>query len=62
MTINVTTKHGGIVYDPFDGDITRMGELMDILPISHQCTRLIMLGYVFGVMEECIIIGMTRYK
>lgn len=40
-----------------DGDITYIGEIMSRLPIDVKLSKLIALGYCFGVLEECIIIG-----
>lgn len=47
-----------------DGDITFLGRLMDLLPIDVRATKLIVLGYLFGVCEECLIIaaGITVQK
>jgi len=47
-----TLKH-----DPFDGELTFLGEIMSVLPISQECTRLIMFGYPLGVMREAVVIG-----
>lgn len=44
---------------PRDGDITFIGEIMNRLPIDVQLSKLIALGYCFGVLEECIVIGMN---
>lgn len=40
-----------------DGDITYIGEIMMRLPLDVKLSKLIALGYCFGVLEECIIIG-----
>ncbi|XP_058117846.1 probable ATP-dependent RNA helicase spindle-E [Anopheles ziemanni] len=45
------------VYDPFDGDLTYMGKLMSHLPIDLSLAKLIVLGYVFSVLQESIIIA-----
>ena len=57
LTTKTTKNCPEPVYDTCDGDLTFMGKVMSSLPISLQCSRLIMLGHVFGVMKECIIIG-----
>lgn len=57
LTLLTTKAEGELVYDTCDGDLTFMGEVMSSLPISLQCSRLILLGHVFGVMKECVIIG-----
>lgn len=43
-----------------DGDITFIGKVMANLPVDVRAARLIVLGYCFGVLEDCIIIG--KYK
>ena len=40
-----------------DGDITYLGRIMAKLPIDVRCSKLIVLGYVFGCLEECVIMG-----
>lgn len=40
-----------------DGDITYIGEIMSRLPIDVKLSKMIALGFCFGVMEESIIIG-----
>lgn len=40
-----------------DGDLTFVGRIMDALPLDIKATRLIVLGYIFNVLEECIIIA-----
>lgn len=41
-----------------DGDISFIGRVMANLPIDVKITKLIILGYCFSVLDECIIIGM----
>ncbi|KAJ9575275.1 hypothetical protein L9F63_025775, partial [Diploptera punctata] len=43
--------------DPYNGDITLMGHVMAKLPIDIHISKLIVLGHVFSVLEECIIMG-----
>lgn len=47
-----------------DGDITFLGRIMDALPLDVRATRLVVLGYIFSVFEECVIIaaGLTVQK
>lgn len=47
-----------------DGDLTFIGYVMDALPLDFRASRLIVLGYIFNVLEECIIIaaGITVQK
>lgn len=40
-----------------DGDITFIGRIMANLPLDVRVTKLIILGYCFSLLEECIIIG-----
>lgn len=58
MGAMLTTTKGKIV--PRDGDITYIGEVMSRLPIDVKLSKLIALGYCFGVLDECIIIGKTK--
>jgi ATP-dependent RNA helicase TDRD9 len=48
-------KNGFFEYD--DGDITFMGEIMSSLPVDVRISKLIILGYLYSVLEEAIIIG-----
>lgn len=41
----------------FDGDITLIGRIMANLPVDVRVTKLIVLGYCFSLLDECIIIG-----
>lgn len=47
-----------------DGDLTFLGYIMDALPLDIRATRLVVLGYIFSVFDECIIIaaGITVQK
>lgn len=56
------TMNGRFVED--DGDLTFLGHIMDSLPLDIRATRLIVLGYIFSVFDECIIIaaGITVQK
>ncbi|CAG7823959.1 unnamed protein product [Allacma fusca] len=56
MTV-MTTVDNRLTYSTCDGDITFMGQIMTSLPISPQCSRLILLGHCFGVTKEAIIIA-----
>ena len=42
---------------PFDGDLSYLGRIMAKLPIDVHLSKLVMLGYVFNVLEECIIMA-----
>ena len=41
----------------YDGDITFMGYVMAKLPVDIHIAKLILLGNIFSVLEECIIMG-----
>lgn len=43
-----------------DGDITFIGVVMANLPVDVRVSRLIILGYIFSVLEESIIMGEQR--
>lgn len=43
----------------FDGDLTFLGRVLAHLPVDLQLGKLIVLGHVFGCLEECLIIGIT---
>uniref|UniRef100_A0A8B9JYZ3 ATP-dependent RNA helicase TDRD9 n=1 Tax=Astyanax mexicanus TaxID=7994 RepID=A0A8B9JYZ3_ASTMX len=40
----------------FDGDLTFLGRVLANLPVDLHLGKLIVLGHVFGCMEECLII------
>lgn len=40
-----------------DGDISFIGRLMANLPIDVKIAKLIILGYCFSILDECIVIG-----
>lgn len=44
-------------FQPFDGKLTDLGRIMAFLPLNIQITKLIMLGHVFGVLRDAIILG-----
>jgi len=41
----------------YDGDITFLGHVMAKLPVDIHIAKLILLGHIFSVLEECIIMG-----
>ncbi|GFR02577.1 ATP-dependent RNA helicase TDRD9 [Trichonephila clavata] len=43
--------------NPFDGDLTFIGRVMAHLPLDVKLSKLIIFGYVFHCLEECIIIA-----
>ncbi|CAH2045426.1 unnamed protein product, partial [Iphiclides podalirius] len=40
-----------------DGDITYLGRIMAKLPLDVRVSKLIMLGYIYGCFEECVIMA-----
>lgn len=53
--MQITYKNEG--YSPIDGDLTFLGRVMSSLPIDVHATRLIAIGFSFGILEECVIMG-----
>lgn len=43
--------------NPHDGKLTLIGHILSELPIDVRLGKLILLGYVFNMLEESIIIG-----
>ena len=43
--------------NPHDGELTFLGRVLAQLPVSQQLGKLIVLGHVFGCLDECLIIG-----
>lgn len=46
--------------NPHDGELTFLGRVLAQLPVSLQLGKLIVLGHVFGCLDECLIIGGCR--
>ncbi|XP_011646835.1 LOW QUALITY PROTEIN: probable ATP-dependent RNA helicase spindle-E, partial [Pogonomyrmex barbatus] len=44
-------------YLPFDGKLTDLGKIMARLPLDIRISKFIMLGHVFGVLRDAIIMG-----
>lgn len=44
-------------YQMFDGNLTDLGRIMANLPLDVRISKLIMLGHVFGVLRDAIILG-----
>uniref|UniRef100_A0A673V8U2 ATP-dependent RNA helicase TDRD9 n=1 Tax=Suricata suricatta TaxID=37032 RepID=A0A673V8U2_SURSU len=42
---------------PHDGELTFLGRVLAQLPVSHQLGKLVVLGHVFGCLDECLIIA-----
>ncbi|XP_075471069.1 ATP-dependent RNA helicase TDRD9 isoform X2 [Ascaphus truei] len=43
--------------NPYDGELTFLGQVIAQLPVDLQLGKLIFLGHVFGCLEECVIIA-----
>ncbi|XP_029453911.1 ATP-dependent RNA helicase TDRD9 isoform X2 [Rhinatrema bivittatum] len=43
--------------NPYDGELTFLGRVLAQLPVDLQLGKLIVLGHVFGCLEECLIIA-----
>ncbi|XP_032338686.1 ATP-dependent RNA helicase TDRD9 [Camelus ferus] len=43
--------------NPHDGELTFLGRVLAQLPVSQQLGKLIVLGHVFGCLDECLIIA-----
>lgn len=57
VQLGALTSKDGAVVNPHDGSLTFMGRVLAMLPMDVHLGKLILLGHVFGLMEECIIIG-----
>ncbi|XP_029166028.1 probable ATP-dependent RNA helicase spindle-E [Nylanderia fulva] len=59
----LTLKEVGALLDEndsfqlYDGKLTDLGRIMAVLPLDIRITKLIMLGHVFGVLRDAIILG-----
>lgn len=45
------------INNPHDGDLTTVGKMMANLPLDVKLSKLILIGYAFGKLRECIIIA-----
>ncbi|XP_016070378.1 PREDICTED: putative ATP-dependent RNA helicase TDRD9 [Miniopterus natalensis] len=43
--------------NPHDGELTFLGRVLAQLPVSEQLGKLVVLGHVFGCLDECLIIA-----
>ncbi|KAG8126545.1 hypothetical protein E2320_021641, partial [Naja naja] len=43
--------------NPYDGELTFLGKVLAQLPVNHHLGKLIVLGHVFGCLEETLIIA-----
>lgn len=42
-----------------DGDLTFLGRVLAHLPVDLYLGKMIVLGHVFGCLDECLIIGQS---
>lgn len=42
----------------YDGEMTFLGRVLAHLPVALPLGKMIVLGHVFGVLDDCLIIGM----
>lgn len=47
----------GDTFQPYNGRLTDLGRIMAFLPVNIRISKLIMLGHVFGVLRDAIILG-----
>lgn len=50
----LSTKGSG---NRHDGELTFVGRVLADLPVDTKIGKLLMLGHVFGLLQECLIIG-----
>ncbi|XP_044127975.1 ATP-dependent RNA helicase TDRD9 [Bufo gargarizans] len=43
--------------NPYDGELTYLGKVLAQLPVDLQLGKLLVLGHVFGCLDECLIIA-----
>lgn len=48
--------------NPHDGELTFLGRVLAQLPVSQHLGKLIVLGHVFGCLDECLIIGKCMHR
>ena len=53
----LTVKQRGRI-NPLDGDLTFVGRVLATLPCDVRIGKMLILGHVFGCLNECLIIGM----
>ncbi|XP_014473196.1 PREDICTED: putative ATP-dependent RNA helicase TDRD9 isoform X2 [Dinoponera quadriceps] len=58
-TISLLKEVGALLNMPgdFDGDVTPLGRVMASLPLNVHMTKLVVLGHVFDVLQDAIIIA-----
>ncbi len=56
FVVKVTDKNKRF-FEEEDGDITTLGVIMSHLPIDIRMGKLVVMGHVFNVLKDCIIIA-----
>ena len=46
------------VINPYDGELSFVGRVVGSLPVDIRIGKLLVLGHVFGVLEEALVIGL----
>lgn len=44
-------------FQPYDGKLTDLGRIMALLPLDIRISKLILLGHVFGILQDAIVVG-----
>lgn len=52
-----TSSNDQTIWNDKDGDITPLGTIMSYLPLSIHSSRLVVLGHMFGMLKETIIMA-----
>ncbi|XP_066428512.1 ATP-dependent RNA helicase TDRD9 [Eleutherodactylus coqui] len=55
--IGALAVSGKVEENPYDGELTFLGRVLAQLPVDLQLGKLIVLGHVFGCLDECLIIA-----
>ena len=58
--LTIYMKNG--VINPWDGELTFIGKVLGELPVDVHLGKLLVLGYVFGCLEECLVISKCYLK
>ncbi|XP_067938858.1 ATP-dependent RNA helicase TDRD9-like [Watersipora subatra] len=48
-------------YNPFDGELTFVGEVLSSLPLSIELGKLLVFGHLLGLLPECLIIAASMH-
>ena len=57
----LTIKMKSDTINPYDGELTFVGKVLGSLPIDIYLGKLLILGYVFGCLEECLVISKDHH-